>query len=182
MGSLDCNEYEALMRRNGREYSAGHRVMYESPIRLLSGKRRNILEAGFGIGWGLDQMLAAGIIDKYVGYEPNADSFSYVRSRQGARIEIELHHGQFVRQPRKFDHVFCIEVAEHVPLEGHAGFLADLYASTGTTLWMSSPDVRKHPGEGVRTAGEWKALLYAAGFSDVTVHREQWTVLFICQP
>lgn len=179
MGSLDCNEYENLMRRRGCDYSAGHRVMYETPIRLLSGKRRNILEAGFGIGWGLERMIEAGIIEKYTGFEPNKDSFNYVAARMN-RPEVDLRRGGFVRQPAT-DHVFCIEVIEHVPMDGHAGFLADLRASTAKTLWMSTPDIRKHPSEGVRTCDEWKTLLKAAGFADVTLHREQWTVLFIAQ-
>jgi hypothetical protein len=179
MASLDCNEYENLRRRRGGDYSPGHRVMYEMPIRLLSGKRRNILEAGFGIGWGLDKMIEAGIIEHYVGFEPNKDSFNYVASRV-QQPGVELRHGGFVRQ-RPADHVFCIEVIEHVPPGGHAGFLADLRASTAKTLWMSTPDIRKHPSEGVRTCDEWKAMLKAAGFADVTLHREQWTVLFICQ-
>jgi hypothetical protein len=179
MGSLDCNEYENLMRRRGGDYSAGHRVMYETPIRLLSGKRRNILEAGFGIGWGLEQMMKAGIVERYVGFEPNRDSFNYVASRV-KEPNIELRLGGFERQALT-DHVFCIEVIEHVPMDGHAAFLADLRASTGKTLWMSTPDVRKHPGEGVRTCDGWKTMLKAAGFSDVTLHREQWTVLFIAQ-
>lgn len=179
MGSLECNEYENLKARGGREYSFGHRMMYETPIALLGGRKRNILEAGFGIGWGLDRMIEAGIIDRYTGFEPNADSFNYVNGRV-KRENVELRRGGFVRSPAT-DHVFCIEVIEHVPPAGHAAFLADLRASTAKTLWLSTPDVRKHPSEGVRTCDEWKALMKEAGFSDVTMHREQWTVLFIAQ-
>lgn len=180
MGSLDCNEYENLMRRKGGDYSLGHRIMYETPIRLLTGKRRNILEAGFGIGWGLDQMVKADIVESYRGCEPNADSFNFVRRKWGDAARISLRHGSFERT-KPADHVFCIEVIEHVPMVGHAGFLADLRASTAGTLWMSTPDVTKHRSEGVRTKEEWKAMIHAAGFNDVTVHTEQWTVLFVAQ-
>lgn len=179
MGSLDCNEFENLRNRNFKDYSLGHRIMYEVPIRLLTGGRHRILEAGFGIGWGLDQMMKAGCIERYVGYEPNKDSFNYVAERI-KEPNIELRKGGFERQ-KPTDHVFCIEVIEHVPMDAHARFLADLRASTAGTLWMSTPDVRKHRSEGVRTCDEWKAMLQAADFSDVTVHREQWTVLFIAQ-
>jgi hypothetical protein len=155
--------------------------MYEAPIRLLSGKKRNILDVGFGIGWGLDQMLKAEIVGGYIGFEPNADSFKYVRGRHGGNPKVELLHGPFRRGTPKTDHVFCIEVIEHVPMEGQTEFLNALRASTGTTLFLSTPDVRKHPGEGVRTCDEWQAMLQDAGFENVTVHREQWTVLFIAQ-
>lgn len=180
MGSLDCNEYENLMRRNGGDYSAGHCVMYETPIKLLSGKKRSILDVGFGIGWGLDQMVKAGIIGNYTGFEPNADSFAYTAKRHRDRPDVELIHGPF-KPTKKHDHVFCIEVIEHVPMEHHAGFLAALRGSTEKTLWMSTPDMRKHPGEGVRTWEGWRAMLHEAGFDNVTYHREQWTVLFIAQ-
>lgn len=180
MGSLDCNEYENLLRRRGANYSAGHCVMYETPIKLLSGKRRSILDVGFGIGWGLDQMVKSEIIGNYTGFEPNADSFNYTAKRHRDSEGVELVHGPFKRVPKR-DHVFCIEVIEHVPMSGHAAFLADLRASTEKTLWMSTPDVRKHPGEGVRTWEDWRAMLDESGFDNVTVHREQWTVLFIAQ-
>src|SRR5262245_33601462 len=81
--SLDCNEYLALMRRRGKDYSKGHRIMYEVPIVALTGQRRRILEAGFGIGWGLERMLRADIVETYVGYEPNIDSFNYVIQQHG---------------------------------------------------------------------------------------------------
>lgn len=155
--------------------------MYEVPIRLLSGKQWSIREAGFGIGWGLDRMVEAKIIRTYSGCEPCADSFNYVKQNRGGRPNVFLSPEPFRRDGAVYDHVFCIEVIEHVPLDGHARFLEDLRASTGRTLWMSTPDVRKHRSEGVRTCDEWKALLHAAGFRDVTVHTEQWTVLFIAQ-
>lgn len=179
MGSLDCNEWENLRNRRFEDYSLGHRIMYEVPIRLLTSGRHRIVEAGFGIGWGLDQMIKAGVIDRYVGFEPNQDSFNYVRNRIN-EPNIDLRRGKFERQPAA-DHVFCIEVIEHVPMDEHARFLADLRATTGKTLWMSTPDVRKHRSEGVRSCDEWKAMLDIAGFQDVTMHQEQWTVLFIAQ-
>lgn len=154
--------------------------MYLTPIALLAGKKRNILDVGFGIGWGLDQMVKKKIVGNYVGFEPNADSFAYTFKRHGDQPNVELIKGPFKRTA-KIDHVLCIEVIEHVPMDGHSAFLADLRASTGTTLWLSTPDVRKHPGEGVRTCENWRGMLQDAGFENVTMHRDQWTVLFIAQ-
>lgn len=180
MGSLDCNEFENLKRRDFRDYSVGHQIMYEAPVQLLRQKKWTICEAGFGIGWGIHKMLEHDVIGQYVGYEPCAESFEYVRKNYHDG-RLELHKRGFEYPGRKFDHVFCIEVIEHVPMDGHAGFLSDLRKTTGRTLWMSTPDVTKHKTEGVRTPEVWKRMLHEAGFADITVHREQWTVLFVCQ-
>jgi hypothetical protein len=181
LGALDCNEYDNLVRRRFEDYSEGHRIMYEVPIRLLSGKQWSIREAGFGIGWGLDQMVEAKIIRTYSGCEPCADSFNYTKKNHGGRPNVFLSQTAFKRDGAVYDHVFCIEVIEHVPMDGHYDFLKDLRESTGRTLWMSTPDKRKHPSEGVRTCDEWRQMLREAGFKDVTMHREQWTVLFVAQ-
>lgn len=180
MGSLDCNEYASLVRRKFADYSLGHRIMYETPIKLLTGKKRTIIEAGFGIGWGLDRMIEADIISDYVGCEPHPESFQYVFNRHGGRPGIKLNHEPFGRGFGHADHVFCIEVIEHVPMERHAAFIQALRES-GKTLWMSTPDVERVPSEGVRKASEWKGLLKAGGYSEVTTHKEQWTTLFVAQ-
>lgn len=179
MGSLACNEFENLQKRHGAEYSLGHRLMYDTPITLLTGRKSKILDVGFGVGYGLDRMIAADIIDRYVGFEPNPDSFNYVKARVGHRYE--LVQEPFVKAVPGFDHVFCIEVIEHVEMDKHARFLSALRSSTVRTLWLSTPDVRNVPSEGVRMAQTWKTMLNDAGFNDVTVHTEQWTVLFIAQ-
>jgi cyclopropane fatty-acyl-phospholipid synthase-like methyltransferase len=181
MGALDCNEYDNLKRRNFEPYSDGHQVMYEVPIALLANKRWTICEAGFGIGWGLGRMIEEGIVAQYVGFEPCADSFEYVRKIHHGNEQLTLHKRGFEYPGQKFDHVFCIETIEHVPMDGHAKFLSDLRKTTGRTLWFSTPDIRKHKTEGVRIWEEWKTMLHEAGFRDVTVHREQWTVLFVAQ-
>lgn len=180
MGSLDCNEYENLRKRGFKPYSAGHRMMYDTPAKLLSGRKRRIVEAGFGIGYGLETLLDAGAIGTYLGFEPNRDSFGYVHEKHGGLSGVELRNTGFATTGETFDHVFCIEVIEHVPMDGHAEFIGVLRRS-GKTLWMSTPDVKTHPHEGVRRPDEWKAMLKAGGFNDVTVHCDQWTVLFVAQ-
>lgn len=181
MGALDCNELENLKRRDFRHYSVGHQIMYETPVQLLRQKKRTICEAGFGIGFGIGKMIEHDVIGQYVGFEPCADAFEYVRKTYRDEARLELHNRPFEFPGRKFEHVFCIEVIEHVPMERHESFLGDLRKTTGFTLWLSTPDVTKHKTEGVRTPEAWKQMLHTAGFAEVTVHREQWTVLFVCQ-
>lgn len=187
--SLDCREYEAMQRRGGRPYSLGHRIMYDTPLTLMtrSGKAASqyaILEAGFGIGYGLDRMVETGVIGRYVGFEPDKDSFAYVQGRHGKRAEIALHHAPFAYDGEtfaaEFDHTFCIEVIEHVPPAGHQGFICDLRQATKGTLWFSTPD-KARSDHGVRTAVEWTRFLKAGGFADVTHHADQWTDLWCCQ-
>lgn len=182
MVSLECDEYGNLQRRlrkgNG-DYSLGHRLMYETPIKLLTGKKRNIVEAGFGIGWGLDRMIEADILASYVGYEINAAAFNYVNQQYGEREGIQLHHEAFTTTPGG-NHVFCIEVIEHVPMDQHTHFIRMLRGS-GNTLWLSTPDKDRVASEGVRSVHDWKAMLKMGGYSDVVAHEEQWTTLYIAQ-
>jgi hypothetical protein len=179
MATLECNEFENLQRRKGTDYSLGHRLMYETPIKLLTGAKRSIVEAGFGIGWGLDQMVKADIIHRYVGYEPHPEAFEYVRQRHDHVPSVSLVKGNFQATPGA-NHVFCIEVIEHVPADQHRNFIAMLRAS-GKTLWLSTPDKNRVASEGVRTTAEWKELLKVGGYSDVITHDEQWTTLLIAQ-
>lgn len=184
--SLDCREYQAAKRRQFRPYSLGHRLMYETPLTLMTRSDRSrerfaILEAGFGIGFGLDRMVETGVIGRYVGYEPDNESFAYVAERHGKRDGIELRHAPFeATDVGGFDHAFCIEVIEHVPPEKHQGFLVGLRKMTVGTLWLSTPD-KARSAHGVRTVDAWLRFIRAAGFHDVTVHQEQWTTLYVCQ-
>ncbi|MCW5695788.1 MAG: methyltransferase domain-containing protein [Bauldia sp.] len=187
---LEAKEFRELKRRRFKPYSAGHQAMYEVPLALMkrndrSAARYLILEIGFGIGWGLDRMVENGIVgalDRYVGYEPDEESFDFVFARHGKRSGITLINAAFgAVSGLPFDHIFCIEVIEHVPAVEHAGFLGSLRsASRSGTLWLSTPDSQRND-HGVRPAAEWRAMLKNAGFSDVTVHQDQWTTLFVCQ-
>lgn len=180
MGDLNCNEYENLRKRRFGEYSAGHRAMYEVPIRLMAGKKFSIIEAGFGIGWGLQQMLKADVVDHYIGYEPNADSYNYTKTQISSGL-VELRFGPFEYPKQNAQHVFCIEVFEHVPRDNWVSFLEDLRLSTWDTLWLSTPNRLKQKREGVVSHTEMHNLLEAADFQQVTVHQEQWTTLYIAQ-
>lgn len=185
--SLDCREYEAARKRNFQPYSRGHQIMYEGPLTLMERGDRakekfTILEAGFGIGWGLDRMIEKGVIGSYLGFEPDRGSFDYVRGRHKSTPNLDLRHAPFEGQAPQFDHVFCIEVIEHVPPDDHAGFITGLRKSlkSGGTLWLSTPD-KERSTHGVRTASDWRLQIALAGFADITRHDEQWTTLYCCQ-
>jgi hypothetical protein len=189
MGTPDSREYDRLVGRNFRPYSKGHRRMYEEAIKRIA-KPSIIFEAGFGIGWGLDKMVEANVIKEYIGCEPNLDSFNYTDGRHGSRPNVHLSNVGFpdiihLAEPedvKTFEHVFCIEVIEHVPMDEHLAFLKELRAlSGGGTLWFSTPDIRKAPKEGVRTKDEWVGLLKLAGFKRINVDTKSWTYLYECQ-
>lgn len=193
MGTPDSREYDRLKDRGFRPYSVGHRRMYEKAIASMSGPQ-DIFEAGFGIGWGLDQMVAAGVAGKYYGVEPNRDSYAYVAERYALDVSANglprlfLHNTPFddavldelSNDGVEYDHAFCIEVIEHVPADGHLAFIKRLHA-VAPTLWLSTPCIRRNAKEGVRPTEEWEAMLYAGGFSRVTVDRSEWTYLYKCE-
>jgi 2-polyprenyl-3-methyl-5-hydroxy-6-metoxy-1,4-benzoquinol methylase len=179
------SEYSELLRRNYGIYSLGHRLMYQVPLLLMmrsdaAPQRFSILDVGFGIGWGLEQMIEADVIERYRGFEPDQDSFEYVRNRHGKNSRLTLLNAEFSAAD-EFDHVFCIEVAEHVAPPALKKFLAGLRRSTRGTLWFSTPDSVRVPQHGALPAEQWSKLLRAAGFRSVTHHAEQWTDLYCCQ-
>jgi hypothetical protein len=181
MGTLNSREYRALKGRKFQPYPEGHRRMYEIPIELMRGNQYRIYEAGFGIGWGLDQMVAANIIEHYVGCEPDQESYEYVHKRHGHRENVTLVRASFVPpELPPFDFSFCIEVIEHVPMQEHASFLEGL-RRLGPRLWFSTPDIERHAEEGVRTTAEWMSLLRRAGFEVVSVNTDHWTYLYECR-
>lgn len=184
----ESKEYERLVKRGFKPYSRGHRMMYEHAIDAIkkTADPANIFEAGFGIGWGLDRMLEEGVVDVYVGCEPNADSFKYTRDRLGLNPRVTLYPKAFdysFESPdgeKPFDEAFCIEVIEHVPLNDQLAFLEGLRA-LAPRLWLSTPDKDRVPSEGVRTMKEWVALIKEAGFESVEVNMAHWTYLYECR-
>lgn len=199
MGGYESKEFERLRRRGFKDYSLGHRNMYLNAIKAI-GTKASVFEAGFGIGWGLRQMDDYGILGRYVGVEPNVESFQYVRDRNdygdghsglgfGAHPNvtlIPLGFDQMVadrilltQDGVKFDEAFCIEVIEHIPLAQHLQFLIAL-RQMAPRLWFSSPDSTVSK-EGVRTVKEWKALLTQAKFKVINIDVSNWTYLYECK-
>jgi 2-polyprenyl-3-methyl-5-hydroxy-6-metoxy-1,4-benzoquinol methylase len=185
VGTPNSQEYRQLVRRNFKPYSMGHRKMYLIPLEFHFGVgQHRIFEAGFGIGWGLDQMVARNNVARYVGCEPNKESFDWTQGRHKDSRGVSLLNEPFTTELADkyaggFDHAFCIEVIEHVPNELHLEFLKNL-RKMAPKLWFSTPDIRVNPKEGVRTKEDWVALLKEAGFSNVEVTTKHWTYLYEC--
>lgn len=178
--ALVCNELEALNAREQQDYSWGHQVMYLAPVMMLSGKRFDILDVGFGIGFGLRQMIGNDCFRNYVGYEPCEDSFRYVADQFGHVENVELINAPFEGSDWRFDYSFCIEVIEHVERDAASLMLERIKDSTNEALFLSTPDV-EHCNHGVYTEAEMAAMLKGSGFGDVAVIRSQWTKLYIAQ-
>jgi hypothetical protein len=196
VGVPDSREFDMLKRRNFRPYSKGHQMMYLTPIRTALKGQFHIFEAGFGIGFGLDNFVSAGVIASYTGVEPNVDSFNYTKDRHKGNPALNLINEPFsfelagrlaevapafAPDGRKvFDVAFCVEVIEHVPDELHLDFLRGLRL-LAPRLFFSTPDIQKYPKEGVRTTDEWTRLLTDAGFGKVSVDKTHWTHLYACE-
>jgi hypothetical protein len=214
MGTPDSREYDRLVERNFQPYSRGHRQMYEWAMDDLKARgfgylpnvplapyaslaeppgqqtfkapHAAVLEAGFGIGWGLEQMLAEpGLLYSYVGYEPNKDAYDYVVGRHQHRGELagKMAFFNLPFQPNLepiFDAALCIEVIEHVPADQHRDFIRGLCAMA-PVLYFSTPDIRRDPSEGVRTTEEWTDMLFSAGFDKVRARNASaaiWTTFY----
>ena len=182
----ECNEFKALQRRGFKDYSLGHRRMYTCPISLLQskGKRYRILDVGCGIGFGLEQMLRAGIVENYVGVEPVRDSFQYVQERFGKLPNVQLLNQDWLEVRTESltpaDYTFCIEVVEHLAPQSVLPFLKRLSLLTKKNLFLSTPS-RLTSKHGTRSTKEWRKALAQVGFNSVPVEG-QWTTLFICEP
>lgn len=197
MGGYESKEFDRLKGRNFRLYSAGHRKMYHKAIEVI-GKPSRIFEAGFGIGYGLQKMLAANVVQEYCGLEPNKDSYDYVAHARGpggvpglalaSRPDVELINSEFSQHVADrlttagvapYDEAFCIEVIEHVPAHLHLQFLIAL-RQMAPRLWLSTPDSSRSK-EGVRTERDWTVLMKQAQFERVEVDKSEWTYLYRCE-
>lgn len=176
------SEYRAHLKREQQPYSAGHQVMYEVPIAMMRGTKQEILDVGFGIGWGLDRMVRAGVVDKYVGYERDYESYNFVRKRYKGQEKIKLRRETFFGCSEKFQHVLCIETIEHVQSPLHADFVGALREACRDdgTLWLSTPD-RTKSVHGVLKKADALALLRGQ-FSEVASLEDQWTTMYVCRP
>lgn len=184
-GAKECNEFRALQRRGFKDYSVGHRRMYTSPISLIQtkNKRYRILDVGCGIGFGLQQMLKADVVESYVGVEPVQESFEYIREQFGKLPNVRLLNQDWLQVRAESlepaDYVFCIEVVEHLAPQMVLPFLKRLALFTKKNLFLSTPD-RTFSKHGTRSTEEWQASLAQVGLNSVAVG-SQWTTLFICE-
>ncbi len=188
----ESKEYERLVKRGFKPYSLGHQRMYANAIDRIKAERPDgvrIFEAGFGIGFGLQKMVEAGIVKSYTGCEPDQPSYDYTAG-QVAGLKplhhIDIYHDSFdqtmangLTAHGQYDEAFCIEVIEHVPMDQHLEFLIAL-RQMAPRLWFSSPDKNKSK-EGVRTVKEWTTLLKQARFESIDVDVSEWTYLYECR-
>lgn len=179
------HEYDRLKDRGFKPYSRGHRKMYLTPIERLAaaGQRVHVFEAGFGIGYGVEEMVKAGVVASFTGCEPDEASFHYVRNivAPGLGAKIELLNEPFSLTTcagRQFDVAFCVEVIEHIPMADHLDFLTRL-GRMAPRLFFSTPD-KRFSKEGVRSLPEWLDLLAVAGFPKVIPDLSNWTYLYDC--
>jgi hypothetical protein len=200
MGGYESKEFDRLQRRKFRPYSLGHRKMYLKAIDVIAKSHpegARIFEAGFGIGYGLQEMLKANVVGEYCGLEPNKDSYDYVahtardgipRLGLGTLPNVELINSEFSQHVADrlttagvapYDEAFCIEVIEHVPMDQHLQFLIAL-KQMAPRLWLSTPDSKKSK-EGVRTMRDWSVLLRQAQFENIVVDQTEWTYLYRCE-
>lgn len=177
------NEVEKLKERHYQPYSEGHRKMYTVPIDLLSGQQKHsILDVGFGIGFGLSEMIKCDCFTSYTGLEPDIETYQFVKNNSlyGHQNINLINQSLLLYEGLIQDYVFCIEVIEHIEEKDLDIFIRKLSNNTGKCMFLSTPDIRDSP-HGIKTSLEWRELLFA-GFSDVVFVRSQWTTLFVCQP
>lgn len=191
----ESHEYDRLVGRKFKPYSVGHQRMYTKAIAHIvediyrTTDKVSVFEAGFGIGFGIQKMVEAGILKSYTGCEPNRASYEYTAGLiAGLRPlqHVRLYHDSFdqsmatgLTSHGQFNECFCIEVIEHVPMEQHLEFLIAL-RQMAPRLWFSSPCKTKSK-EGVRSLKEWTTLLRQARFETVDVDASEWTYLYECR-
>lgn len=180
--SSECNEFKALLARNGKAYSPGHQAMYKGPAEFIKGVPADILEIGFGIGAGVQLLLDNNCIKSYVGCEPCNDSYNFTNQNiKDERVKLlPVGWSGLALNPKCVDFTFMIEVIEHIPKEEWYPLLITLKELTRKTLFLSTPDIRD-TSHGVTNTDEMSAILKSIGF-DVVFIRHQWTTMYICVP
>jgi 2-polyprenyl-3-methyl-5-hydroxy-6-metoxy-1,4-benzoquinol methylase len=178
------SEYRNLVGRNFQPYSAPHRALYDVVADMLSYHPAKVLEVGFGIGYGIQQLVQKNCLSYYIGVEPDKDSFDYVEKK----IKIPCTHSIFnlgwletLLAYHDFDFTLCIEVIEHLPSEMVVPFIEKLKRHTKGTLFLSTPDVHTNR-HGKFTRSEVVNMLKTSGFKDVV--DIEWQIpftLFICK-
>jgi cyclopropane fatty-acyl-phospholipid synthase-like methyltransferase len=183
------SEYQQLQKRKGLPYSRGHQLMYDGPIKLISDNRHYILDIGFGIGYGLRGMITMDVINKYVGCEPDKDSFDHVVkelsefTQEERTKRVHLNNCKFTdltTYPDQFDYTFCIEVIEHMDEHAVHMLFQKVHACTKDAFFLSTPDKNKSK-EGKFTEYELSQFLMDYNFQ-FSVVRAQWTNLWILNP
>lgn len=183
----EMSEYDHHISREGKPYQPMHRAMYKTIVELLRNRPASILEVGFGIGYGLDLLLKANCIDKYLGIENDEKSFKYVADKMLGNEKIDLLFDNWINVniPEKyniFDFTLCIEVIEHLPFSQLIRFLKKLQKYTRRTLFLSTQD-KDIGSHGIYTKKEVITALEHSGFKKILdIEWQLPHTLFICKP
>lgn len=173
-------EYEHLVSRQFKDYQPMHQALYKVIVELLRNKPANILEIGFGIGYGLHELLKANCINTYFGIEKDKDCFDYVRNYIPTKYwdssTILLENNNWLTYDGVtfttyckylFDFSLCIEVIEHLNnKEEVIQTINKISKYTKKYLFLSTPDKNTDP-HGKFTKQEVKEIILNSGFKEV---------------
>lgn len=169
-------ELDHFIDRDGGPYSSWHQKLYAAAASLVSTKVASVLDVGCGVGVGLDILRRTGHEGRWTGLDPMGVPPASLGPQD--RYESGDLVGLASSLPPS-DHVWCVEVLEHLPGDPMA-FLRALRALTRVSAFVSTPnsDLNKH---GTRSAAEWAGMLRAAGFVVARVP-VGGSVAFLCEP
>ena len=176
------SEFKKFKSRGGKDYSPGHRRMYWAACKLLEKKPSHILDVGSGMGYGYKWLERHGAIETYTGVEPEHEAVTYCRSQypDATWIEGVVPGVQFLNP---FDHVFCIEVLEHVESEqgvDPVAFIHELASLAKQNVFLSTPN-RETSGHGVYSPTEVLGMAKEAGIANVSFVEQQWTTWYLLE-
>jgi len=161
------SEYASLVQREFKEYSEPHRQMYEIICALLKNKPASLVEIGFGIGWGLQRLVEDNCISKYVGIEPCAASYKYVKGIVDEDHVQLLNRSLLEFEPEEsFEFSMCIEVIEHTD-EDILQWFKKIRSFTKIASFISTPDKNTDP-HGIYTKDYVVDCLKDSGFTSVS--------------
>jgi len=179
--------------RGGAPYSEGHRRMYTTIAEILGNRPAKILEIGFGIGYGLEQLFKSKCIEDYFGVEIDKECVDFVENLMfhfedsyDDKSVITLKHADWLEMPIEEleffpDFTLCIEVMEHIKEAQWLPFLQKIKPQTKHALFLSTPNKNTHR-HGVMSVEKTRRLILAAGFNSVAQVEWQWTTLYVCNP
>ncbi len=187
-------ELHNLNMRGGADYTEGHCRMYTPIAEILGNCPANILEIGFGIGYGLKKLLESNCVGNYLGIESDKECVDYVSNKGSYGLTTNAKmllackdwtkiDDEFVRKHfgGQADFVLCIEVVEHVAGPVRSEMVKKALTHTGKTMFLSSPN-SETSGHGVMSVAECRAFILSCGFNSVAHIEWQWTTMYVCNP
>jgi len=178
------NEYKNLVARKFQAYSQPHCALYGVIAEMLSYHPARVLEVGFGIGYGIQQLIQKNCLKYYVGIEPDKENYDYVMHQSKMPNLDRLINSGWLEADigtEMFDFTLCIEVVEHTPKNLISQFVKKLHDHTKGVLFLSTPDINTNR-HGIFTKAEIVEALKLSGFKDVV--DIEWQIpftLYMCK-